>query len=163
MLRAVDWEGPLWIQGTNKTLLDFGFSILPSSLIPRPDLLPHPDPPASPSTSRPSGWEGEAVVGEKILTYLVNSRGSFRRASMLISQKSFFLWSYCPFLNYGRRWQNTDSFQPKPHASPNTCANTHTHTHTHERERERERERMSFFQRLAEWEKWGCQNKNQGS
>ena len=32
-----------------------------------------------------------------------------------------------------------------------------------QRERERERQRMSFFQRLAEWEKGGCQNKNQGS
>ena len=39
------------------------------------------------------------------------------------------------------------------HMPPPTHVQTHTHTHTHERERERERERMSFFQRLAEWEK----------
>ena len=71
-----------------------------------------------------------------LLTYLVHSRGSFRRASMLISQKSFFLLSCCPFLNYGPGWQYTGSFQPKPHASPNTCANTHTHTHPRERENE---------------------------
>lgn len=90
-------------------------------------LDPHqfPDPPAG---------RQEAAVGEKILTYLVHSKGSFRRARMLISQKSFFLLSCCRFLNYGWGWQYTDSFQPKPHASPNTCANTHTHT----RERENE-------------------------